>query len=406
MLQVIRDFAFLFKYKNFLELCFAVLVSMIGFGLIIPLLPIYGREMGASGVYLGLLTSLFGITRTITSFPGGVLADRVGRKKLIVSGLLVYTAVMFLFGLSTELWHLLVLRACQGAASGIVWPVAATMVADIVPSKDRGKAMGVFSMMWDSGIAIGPVLGGLLSAAFTIAVPFFVCSVLSLVSAFLILNRVKETHVTQQKSKSPSEQGLSLHALSLIGVCITGFVVSFAMGLVQPILPLFGNEVLGLNEASVGLIFGAMGVARFIIKPPSGALADNIGRKRVIAMGLALNGIFTVAISASRDFLEIMGLSVARSLGMGMTMPSMNALVTSLTTAEKRGKVMGIFSTSRNLGLVVGPLLGGFTFDAVSVQTPFYICGIAALLGIVALTLLVTEESPCDGHPLEDDSEK
>lgn len=392
MLQVVRDFAFLFKYRNFLELCFAVLVSMIGFGLIIPLLPIYGREMGASGVYLGLLTSLFGITRAITSYPGGVLADRVGRKKLIVSGLLIYTVVMFLFGLSTKLWHLLALRACQGAASGIVWPVAATMVADIVPSKDRAKAMGVFSMMWDSGIAIGPVLGGLLSAAFSIAVPFFVCSVMALTSALLILNRVKETRISTQESKSSSAEGFSFHALSLIGICITGFVVSFAMGLVQPILPLFGNEVLGLNEASVGLIFGAMGIARFVIKPPSGALADNIGRKKIIAMGLTLDGAFTVAIAASTNFLGIMVVSIVRSLGTGMTMPSMNALVTSLTTSEKRGKVMGIFSASRNLGLVAGPLLGGITFDAISKQTPFYLCGVVVFLGLVALILLVKEE--------------
>lgn len=139
MLQMLKELTILTKYRNFLELCFAVLVSMIGFGLILPLLPIYGREMGASGVYLGLLTSLFGITRSITSLPGGVLADRVGRKKLIVGGLVTYTAVMFLFGVSTNLYHLLILRACQGAASGVVWPVAATMVADIVEPKDRGK---------------------------------------------------------------------------------------------------------------------------------------------------------------------------------------------------------------------------------------------------------------------------
>ena len=135
MPQMLRELKILTKYRNFLELCFAVLVSMIGFGLILPLLPIYGREMGASGVYLGLLTSLFGITRSITSLPGGVLADKVGRKKLIVGGLLAYTVVMFLFGVSTNLYHLLILRACQGAASGVVWPVAATMVADIVEPK-------------------------------------------------------------------------------------------------------------------------------------------------------------------------------------------------------------------------------------------------------------------------------
>lgn len=391
MPQILRELRILTKYRNFLELCFAVLVSMIGFGLILPLLPIYGREMGASDVYLGLLTSLFAITRIITSFFGGVLADRVGRKRLIVGGLLAYTAVMFLFGVSTNLYHLLILRACQGAASGVVWPVAATMVADIVESKDRGKAMGVFSMMWDTGMAVGPVLGGLLSAAFTIAIPFFVCSALSLVSALLIARRVKETHFEPEKDSLVSLQSLSFNKLSLIGVCVTGFTVSFAMGLVQPILPLFGNEVIGLDEASIGLVFGAMGIARFLVKPVSGTLADTVGRKKVAVMGLITNGIFTTSISFSKTFASILTLSAARAVGLGMTMPSMNALVTSLTTKEKRGKVMGIYSASRNTGLAVGPLLGGYTFDTLSVQAPFLICGVAVFLGMSVLIATVTE---------------
>jgi multidrug resistance protein len=390
MPRILNEVTTLFKYKNFLELCFAVLVSMLGFGLIIPLLPIYGREMGASGIYLGLLTSLFGMTRIMTSIPGGVLADKVGRKKLIAGGLFAYTVVMFLFGMSTNLTHLLILRACQGAASGVVWPVAATMVADIVEPKDRGKAMGFFSMMWDAGIAVGPVLGGLLSAAFDITVPFFVCSVLSLVSAVLIVYRVKETH-TEPEPHAVQGGNLSFHTPSLIGVCITGFTASFAMGLVHPILPLFGSEVIGLDEASIGLIFGAMGVTRFVVKAPSGVLSDHVGRKKVIVMGLGVNGVFTAVISFARSFTTIVLPSVARAVGLGMILPSMNALVTSLTTKEKRGKVMGIFSASRNLGLVAGPLLGGVAFDALSVQAPFFICGIVVFMGAGILVLTVKE---------------
>jgi MFS family permease len=346
---------------------------MIGFGLIIPLLPIYAREMGASGVYLGLLTSLFGITRSITSLPGGVLADKLGRKKLIVTGLFVYTVVMFLFGIST------------------VWPVAATMVADIVPAKDRGKAMGVFSMMWDAGIAVGPVLGGVLSALFTMAVPFFVCSFMAFISALLMLNRVTETHVNPEIPVEKPMDGLSFHRVSLIGICITGFTASFAMGLVHPILPLFGNEVIGLNEAAIGVIFGAMGVTRFMVKPPSGAFADSVGRKKVVIIGLTLNGIFTSVIALSKSFFTILAPAVARAVGLGMTLPSMNALVTSLTTTEKRGKVMGIFSASRNLGLVAGPLLGGIAFDTISTQAPFFICGVIVFLGVGILAVMVQE---------------
>ena len=397
MRNAIGEFTILFKYKNYLELCFAVLVSMIGFGLIIPLLPIYGREMGASGFFLGLLTSLFAITRAMTSFPGGLLADRMGRKKLIAGGLFVYTVVMFLFGVSSNLYHLLILRACQGAASGIVWPVAATMVADIVEPQDRGKAMGFFTMMWDAGIAIGPILGGVLTVFFSIAVPFFVCSLFALISALLIVWRVEETYSRLEHQKG-SSLSLSVNRSSLIGVSITGFVIAFALGLVHPLISLFGDEVLGLNEAAIGLIFGVMGVTRFIVKAPAGIISDRIGRKIIVLGGLLLNGLFTVAISFSRSLLHMLIYTVARAAGLGMTMPSMNALVTSLTTKENRGKVMGIYSTARNGGLIVGPLLGAMAFDAISKQSPFYICGGVVLLGAFIMMITVKEKP----DPLEE----
>jgi DHA1 family multidrug resistance protein-like MFS transporter len=392
MRNAVNELTILFKYKNYLELCFAVLVSMIGFGLIIPLLPIYGREMGASGFYLGLLTSLFAITRAMTSFPGGLMADKIGRKKLIAGGLFVYTVVMFLFGVSTNLYHLFILRACQGAASGIVWPVAATMVADIVEPEDRGKAMGFFTMMWDAGIAIGPILGGFLTVAFSIAVPFFVCSLFALISALLIVWRVEETF-SQEDHQITVPLTVSIDRFSLLGISITGFVIAFALGLVHPLISLFGDEVIGLNEAAIGLIFGVMGVTRFLVKTPSGIVADRIGRKIIVLGGLLLNGVFTVAISFSRGFLDMIIYTVIRAIGLGMTMPSINALVTSLTTKENRGKVMGIYSTARNGGLIVGPLLGAYMFDAVSKQSPFYICGAVVLVGALIMMTTVREES-------------
>ncbi len=385
-------FALFFRYRNFLELCIAVLVSMLGFGLIMPLLPIYGREMGASGIYLGLLTSLFGITRSMISFPAGFLADKLGRKRLIVTGLFIYTVVMFLFGISTHLYQLLILRACQGAASGIVWPVAATMVADIVPPKDRGKAMGVFSMMWDAGIAVGPVLGGLLTAFFSISVPFFVCSSLSFLSALLVLKRVKETHSELKKKSDTHFDFNSFDKFSLLGMCITGFTISFALGMIQPILPLFGNEVLNLDEASIGVIFGAIGFTRFLVKPSSGALGDSVGRKKIVAAGLIFDSVSTTAIAFSTNFLTMMAACVAHAAGLGMTMPSMDAMVTSLTTRENRGKVMGIFSASKDMGLVAGPLLGGITFDTISVQAPFFMCGAVAFLGALILPMIIEPE--------------
>ncbi len=96
---------------------------MLGFGLVMPLLPIYARNFGATGTQLGLLTASFAITRAITTFPGGWLSDKMGRRKPIIAGLLAYSVVMGLYGFSEDVNQLIFLRALQGFASGIVWPV-------------------------------------------------------------------------------------------------------------------------------------------------------------------------------------------------------------------------------------------------------------------------------------------
>jgi len=131
------DLKALFRDSQLFALCFAVFVSMLGFGLVMPILPIYARDFGASGTQLGFLTASFAVTRLFTTFPGGWFADVGGRKKPVVLGLLAYSVVMSLYGFSSNVTHLIFFRALQGMASGVVWPVMSTMIADMVPPKDR-----------------------------------------------------------------------------------------------------------------------------------------------------------------------------------------------------------------------------------------------------------------------------
>jgi len=116
---------------------------MLGFGLVMPLLPIYADSFGATGTQLGFLTASFALTRAITTYPGGWLSDRFGRKKPVTAGLLAYSVVMALFGFSQDVNQLIFLRALQGVASGVVWPVISTMIVDIVQPADRAKALGL-----------------------------------------------------------------------------------------------------------------------------------------------------------------------------------------------------------------------------------------------------------------------
>lgn len=379
------------EYKNLAELLFAVFVSMVGFGLVVPLLPLYARNFGASGLELGIITSMFALTRVLTSYAGGHFADKIGRKRVISFGLFVYALNMFLFGVATELWHLYALRAVQGAASGVVWPAATVMAADIVKFEDRGKAMGLFSMMWDLGMAFGPFIGGALSDIISMSFSFYVCSGMAFVSAVLIVLRVKETatHVTHEKEKQTERKELTPYKKVLVGLCVGGFTTSFALGLTMTVLSVYGNEALGFSEALIGTIFGIRGITRFFVKPLTGELSDIYGKRIFLLIGRTINSLATASIVFARSFVAFLTPVIVAAAGTGMAMPSNNALVTSIAYKETRGKVMGLFSTGRNLGLLVGPLLGGWAYDNISRSTPFLLCGVVGLIGVVVIFFTV-----------------
>jgi len=390
-----ENYRVLREYRNLVELLFAVFVSMVGFGLIAPLLPVYMRSFGATGVQLGIIMALFGATRALVSYPGGRYADKVGRKKLISLGLVIYTVDMFLFGIATNLYQLFLFRAIQGAASGIVWPVATVMAADIVKPKDRGKAMGLFSMMWDLGMIMGPVIGGVLADMFSMSTPFYFTSLLAFASCVLIILRVKETaHRKKDQEIVVKRKELTPYFKTFIGLCFAGFGTSFAMGLVQPVLSVYANEVMGLSKALIGTVFGVMAFFRFVTKPIAGEISDNIGKRIFILMGRTINSVFTFMIIFAKDFLALTFAMALRGVGTGMGMPTANALTTSIAYKENRGKVMGWYSTARNIGLFAGPILGGWAYDNMGKTEPFILCGIIGMItvGVIFFTVFDPKE--------------
>lgn len=386
---------------------------MLGFGLVMPLLPIYARSFGATGTQLGFLTASFAITRAITTFPGGWLSDKMGRKKPIIAGLLAYSVVMALYGFSQDVNHLILLRALQGIASGIVWPVISTMIVDIVMPKDRGKALGLYEMMWFLGMVVGPGLGGLLTDAFTIAAPFFVCGGLAFLSMILVAYTVQETAQivnnlgTSQTKLNPSSETsldrasqnnsskgvkqLTPYPIIFLGLCITYFVTAFSSSLIQPVLSVYANEVLGISTMGVGMLFTIMGIVTLFTTLPMGTAADRVGRKPILVLGVILDATSAFLIIFSGSFWPLFFVMMIRGFGRAAINPSVTAMFSNVVSDLKRGKGMGIFNSFQNVGLVVGATVGGFLYEFSSSETPFVACAILGMIGVVTVLLMVSE---------------
>lgn len=410
------DLRVLLRYNELFPLCFAVFVSMLGFGLVMPILPIYARDFGATGIQLGFLTASFALTRVVSTLPGGWVSDRMGRKKPMAAGLLMYSVVMALYGFSQDVNQLILLRSLQGVASGIVWPVISTMIVDIALPEDRAKALGFYETMHFLGMIVGPGLGGILAGVFNISVPFFVCGGLAFVTTILVAFTVRETVTTKTSnntsqaeidlpvkptsSRSPNTilQGirqLTPYPYIFLGICLARFIIAFSHSLIQPVLSVYANEVLGISETGVGILFSIMGVVTLLTTLPLGSVADNTGRKPVLILGKVFDGVSALLVIFSGSFWPLFFVMMLRGLGRGATNPSITAMFSSVIPASKRGRGMGIFNIFQNIGLVVGSSIGGFLFEFYTRETPFIACGTISLIGAALVFLMVSEPKQC-----------
>lgn len=382
---------------------------MLGFGLVMPLLPIYARDFGATGTQLGLLTASFAVARLITTFPGGWLADKAGRKKPIILGLLGYAIVMTLYGFSQDANQLIFLRGLQGLASGVVWPIISTMVVDMVLPEDRSKAIGLYETTHFLGMVVGPGLGGVLAETFSIAIPFFLCGSLAFVTSILVAFTVKETfkpkYQTQETEYKSSElhsktqqktglkqalKDLTTHLSIFIGLCIARFILAFSNSLMQPVLSVYANEVIGISEAAVGILFTVQGIITLIATIPMGTIADDIGRKPMIILGKIIHSSAAILIIFSGSLYPLLLVMTMRGFGRAISNPSITAMFSGLVPVSKRGKGMSIFNLFQNVGLVVGATTGGILYE-LSTELPFIACSSVGFLGVLVVLLMVTE---------------
>ncbi|MFW6038708.1 MAG: MFS transporter [Candidatus Saliniplasma sp.] len=400
--SVLSDLKIVLKYKQLSILCFAVFVSMIGFGLIMPFLPIYARDFGASRTEIGLMLGLFSIVKIFIAPIGGKAADMYGRKPIMVFGMFMYVVVMFLFGTAGSVTEVLIYRAGQGAASGLVWPVAMTFIGDIVKEEDRGKAMGIYSVSFASGNATGPIMGGVIASYYSLSVPFFFTSALAAVSGILLYFGIQESFAgTKSEVTKKGRQtfaflkfklsNITPHPKTFMGLTIGSFTVFFGLAMVWPMLSLFGDEVLLLSDLEISGVFTMIGIVQALIMFPAGSLSDRIGRKTLIVVGGVFSSIFAGIIGLSTSFIFIMGAVAFYTLGRALARPSFPAFVSSLTPTRHRGKGMGVYNFAQNLAFASGSFLSGVIADMAGLRIPFFVALFVGLLGVLFIHLTVVE---------------
>ncbi|HEM7552977.1 TPA: multidrug efflux MFS transporter, partial [Serratia marcescens] len=335
---------------------------------ILPFLPLYVEQLGVSdhqslSLWSGLVFSGTFLVSAVVSPLWGSLADRKGRKLMLLRASLGMAIVIALQGLATNVWQLFALRALMGLTSGYI-PNAMALVASQVPRDKSGWALGTLSTGQISGVIAGPLLGGLMADHLGLRVVFFVTAGLMFVSFLVTLFLIKERRITVKKADQLSGKAV-FRSLTYPTLILTLFVctlmIQLANSSISPILTLFIRELSGdvSNIAFVsGMIAAVPGIAALISAPRLGRLGDRIGTARIlIAALLFTTGLFAVMAWVNTP-LQLGILRFLLGFADGALMPAVQALLLKYSSDQVTGRIFGYNQSFMYLGNVVGPLLG------------------------------------------------
>jgi len=377
--------------------------------------PYYATSLKAEIWFLGVFTAAFMVTSAFLSTPFGSLSDRVGRKKLIHSGLLADVFLGTLTGLVPNWQLLLLIRALNGVATAAVRPAAEASLIDQVPKRRRGEALGFFFTLTMMGWFIGPIFGGtiqLLSQTSlglrledSYRIPYFIDSLLSVIAIGLIAWKVKETRGEQSDFKRPETEGEARLTGSILRsiriLYVTAATNGFAVGFIAPVGVLFLGEIVKAIPFQIGAILSISGFIGILCNFFAGKLADKWGRKPVITIGSLPSQLGSITLPFASDIWQATGVMSLRSLGINISMPATSALRSDLVPSEIRGKLFGRFTAFFDVGMIAGALLGPWLFDTFRPQeftveplnltikgvgAPFFL---SAVMGLTALTILL-----------------
>ena len=368
--------------RGLLRVAGVVGVAELGFATVVPLLPLYLKEhLGASATLVGVVVATFAAVETLFKTTWGTIADRVGRRPVIIWGLVLSSTAPVLMTLLRSAWLFVPLRLVDGIGSAALWPAAAAVMADRTTGAGRATAMGTLNMCFLAGLALGPSVG-LFVSGFTGSYRwgFYLASALLLGAALLAARvfREGEHGPDSRPHQSPPEwaggflRGIR-HSPLLLTMLIVAFIQMVGVGLLAPILVIYAHEIVQLSDQLIGTLFLVIVLGVAIASVPGGRMADRIGRPRTVMWGMVMAsvGMWLLPL-AGRGNLAI--LSVAALLLGGsyaVSSPAWLALMSEAAPRGSTGMVMGASETAQGAGLVIGPLLGGMLYDTVGPQIPF-----------------------------------
>lgn len=386
--------------RQVLMLAISMAILQIGFGIVTPIFPFYVLELGVGGLELGVLAASFAITRIFFSGPLGIVSDRVGRKPVLLFGLIGFCGANIVYAFADTIMVMVIARALEGGLSAGFFPAANALVSDVTGTRTRGAAMGYMNIGNMVGLIVGPTVGGVLAEFLGLRVPFLVAALATLCTVISVQVLVKEP----RRAGSPDSHGhmpgsrvstvavLRRRPVAYSSLALSMFASMFAVSILQVafVLDVVQNSRGGWNVTplEIGLFFGMIGIVTVIGSIGFGRLSDKRGRKWFIVSGGLMGTCSMVLFLTSTTLSSLYLAGFILALSLSLQGPTSQALVADLTDRYAYGALMGLFGAVSNSAFAASSLLSGFLYDLDNSSTSSLIIGsLVALVGTGAAAL-------------------
>ncbi len=375
-----------------LILFLTVFVDLLGFGIVIPFLPMFAERMGVGAGAVGPILAVYSLTQLLCAPMLGRISDRVGRRPVIMLGLLGSSLSYLIYGFADSFWLLMLSRAVHGACAATV-STAQAYVADTTSESERAQGMGMIGAAFGLGFVLGPALGGVLGRA-SLRLPVFFASALTFANLLFAAKYLPESHPALSGERLTAARLLEplmrlpreLAGHRLARLFSLAFLLTFVLAALEATFALIVPQIYGYGPYGVGLLLGYTGLVQAIAQGyVLGKVVKRFGEARVLRVGaiaLAIGLAPLGTIGSHRALLVMMALI---AIGYGLASPSVASLISRRSERHLQGEVLGINQSALSLARIFGPIAGAAVFAILGPSAP---CIGGAIVAAMALVLM------------------
>ncbi len=390
--------------KTLAWMCVLIGVNQLGFGAVIPVLPLYAQSFGVSQTAIGFTVAIYGLARLFVALPSGRIADLFGRRNALALGGLICCAGNLWCAYASTFTELAMARFVSGAGAGLTLTAGMIVLTDITTPSRRGRVMAIYQGVFLFAVGIGPIPGGYLAEEFGLSAPFLVYAVGCFIAAVVAWWAVAETKpdtppLHQQTSRPQSYTGQLRAVLRAKGFLLAGTVSFFGTvvrtGALFSIVPLIGTMQLNLTATQIGIAMGVGSVLGVMVSYPAGVLVDLIGRKSVIVPATIASGFSFVLYGLAPDYTWFILACAFWGVASSASGSAPAAYAADVAPPEYSATAMSVYRTLADSGYVLGPILLGVIADAFGMTIALMV----ASSMLIAVALLFAFRAPESYRP-------